>query len=107
MKRFVSAALAIFVLFILIGIAARYLMLRSDAYRVAETFVRTDSRIEDRLGKVEAVSLAYSGGYLKFTGGSGKSELDLKVKGESRTEVIHVVLLRERRVWHVEKYSFK
>lgn len=106
-KKVVSAALGILLLFVAIGIAARHLTLKSDAYRVAEAFARTDSRIEGRLGKIEAVSLAYSGGYVKFTGGSGKSELNLKVRGQTRTEVIHLVLLREKRVWHVERFSFE
>jgi Cytochrome oxidase complex assembly protein 1 len=74
---------------------------KSEPFRIAENYVRSDPFIQDELGIIKGVDLKRFGNQVRYAGSEGSAKFAFKVEGTRRDGVIQVAMKRHFGVWQV------
>jgi DNA-directed RNA polymerase subunit RPC12/RpoP len=100
-KMLTITAVAMIILIILGTIAGVFFMLkRSDAYRISETFIRSNDEIKKTVGENIRFGLIPVGS-VKLAGRAGMANFKIRVKGSKGSTVVRVYLRRSQGTWRV------
>jgi ribosomal protein S27E len=100
-KMLTITALAMIILIFVGTIAGVFFMLkRSDAYRISETFIRNNDEIKKTVG--ENIRFGFIPvGSVKLSGKEGTANFKVRVKGSRGSTVVRVYLRRSQGTWRV------
>ncbi|MBT8490464.1 MAG: hypothetical protein KJN62_05405 [Deltaproteobacteria bacterium] len=100
-KKMTITAVALIILIFLGTIAGVFFMLkRSDAYRISETFIRNNDEIKKTVG--ENVRFGFIPvGLVKLSRMEGMANFKVRVKGSRGSTVVRVYLRRSQGTWRV------
>lgn len=93
---------------VLVSIVMPPLMVRSEPYHIAESFVRSDPVVQDELGAISGIEFERSGGYnLSYAGPEGSARFALRVEGTRGTGIVFVTMSRHLRVWQIRAANLR
>lgn len=101
-KRIILVVVSIIVigtigLFIASFLGGKYLMEKSDAYRIAEEVIHKNKEIKEITGNIEDVD--FSSGNIHMSNGDGEASLYLDVDGEEKDVTVYIYLTKENGKW--------
>ncbi|MBN2514659.1 MAG: hypothetical protein JXC33_01365 [Deltaproteobacteria bacterium] len=100
-KTLTITAVAVVILIFLGTIAGVFFMLkRSDAYRISETFIRNSDEIQKTVGENIRFGLIPVGS-VKLSGREGTANFKVSVKGSRGSTVVRVYLRKSQGTWRV------
>jgi hypothetical protein len=96
-----KAYLAWFIgLSVVIYVGVHQLISHSEVFETASSFVMNTPAVIRASGAVREVTLAWNGGSMEVSGGSGSAQLTLNVSGSTSSPQVYVEL-RKRGIWEV------
>lgn len=100
-KMLTITAVAMIILIFLGTIAGVFFMLkRSDAYRISETFIRNNDEIKKTVGENIRFGLIPVGS-VKLSGRTGMANFKVRVKGSRGSTVVRVYVRKSQGTWRV------
>jgi len=100
MVRWKLLALVAVLVAVLSTLAGWIMAYRSDAFAVAEQFIRRNDVLSANVGDVRRVSLAFFGYGIRYSGARGDAAFEIDVEGESGSGTVFIEL-EKRGVWEV------
>lgn len=87
---------------ILVGTAISYVVVqRSDPYKIARSEVANNAAVSSCFGKMERVSLRFTGYKLRISGTEGTGEFSFSIVGEAISDNVKVSLVKGSGRWVV------
>lgn len=101
LAKYLIAVGALSVLGMVLGVAVPHLMVRSEPYRIAKSYIRLDPVIQDELGQIRGVAMELTGNGVSWAGPEGSARFAFEVEGARSAGVVVVTMKKHLGMWNI------
>ena len=104
LPRFVKHLFGVGVLALLfsaVSLAVPHLMIRSEPYHIAESYIRLNPVVQEELGRILSINLELSGNNVSYVGREGSARFAFEIDAARSKGVVLVSMKKQLGVWRV------
>jgi Cytochrome oxidase complex assembly protein 1 len=83
------------------GVVVPHLMVGSESYKIAESFIRSNPVVQDELGSVRGVQLELTGNSMSYAGPEGGARYAFDVQGARGNGIVVITLRKHLGEWRI------